>query len=165
MTTDAIALLRETIPIRIWRFAEALLADKDMDPRAAADAAGAPGQQRAIMEDRRFLVVFAALQNDLRETNRSLRHQLVAMLARMATFDPADAFTADGLTLKNIHDMPPELRAAVEKFKVKASGEMEITFVKRLDAIRLLFTLFGDIDSQTAQLGTARVVFRGRDVE
>lgn len=161
--SDALSLLRETVPERIWKFCETLLGSADLDVHAAAAAAGAPGQARALLEDRRSLVVLGALRNDLRETNKNLRHQLVGMLARMATFDPADAFVVDGQSFKNIHAMPPEIRAAIEKVKIKPSGEMEIAFCKRLDAIKLLFTLFGDIDSPQAQLGTARVVFRGRD--
>jgi hypothetical protein len=160
---DALALLKDTVPERIWRFTEALLEDKDMDPRAAAIAAGAPGQHRALMEDRRFLVLFGAMQNDLRATHNTLRHQLVGMLGRMATFDPRKAFAPDGLTLKNVHDIPDDVAAAIESVQIKPSGEMYIKFSKRVDAIKILFALFGDLDSQVAVGGTAKVIFRGRE--
>lgn len=162
--SDALALLRETVPERIWLFAESLLGSADLDVHAAAIAAGAPGQARALLEDRRTLVVLGALRNDLRETNKHLRHRLVGMLARMATFDPADAFEADGVTLRTISKMPVELRMSLDVVS-RPDGSVNIKFSakSRLEAIKLLFTLFGDIDSPQAQLGTARVVFRGRD--
>lgn len=164
--SDALALLRETVPERIWRFTEAMLADKDMDPRAAAIAAGAPGQQRAIMEDRRFLVLFSALQNDLRTTHNTLRHQLVASLGRVATFDPADAFEADGVTMRAIKDMPVEVRMALE-FTSRPDGSVTIKLSSktRLEAHKILFALFGDLDAPIAAGGYAKVIFRGRDEE
>jgi hypothetical protein len=162
MSDDALVLLREQTPERIVRFCEALLSDASLDLGAAAVVAGAPGQGRALLEDRRTLVLLGAMRGELRETHRTLRHQLVGLLAQMSTFDPADAFGPDGATVKSIHEMPPEVRMALDSVSTRPDGTVQIKFSKRLDALKLLFTLFGDIDTPQAALGTARVVFHGR---
>ena len=159
--SDQLVALRESTPERIWRFCEALLADTDCDVKAAAIVAGAPGQARDLMSDRRTLVLLGAMRGELRATNASLRHELVAMLARMATMDPGDAMLRGG-EIKDVLDMPQEVRMCIESIEITPAGGVKVRFSKRLDAIKLLFTLFGDLDAPQVAGGTARVVFRGR---
>lgn len=161
--SDALTLLRTSTPERLYRFAELVAADPDLRLEPAAAAVGQPGKGPEMMRDPRTLKVFAAMVQELRDTHKEIRSQTVQMLAQLAVYDPAEAFTLDGRP-KNIHDIPPLARAALKGYKVKGDGSVEIQWIDRLRVLELLMAHFGDIDhgGRMAEGGMAQVVFRGR---
>ena len=57
-------------------------------------------------------------------------NQMDNMLAAMISFDPADAFEEDGLTVKNVHDMNIRTRAAIDMLETTRTMSGEITKIK-----------------------------------
>lgn len=142
--TDTLAVLRETIPERLVTFAETYLSN-GLDAAAAAHACGAPGQQRTLLTDRRTLSYLAAMTGQIRAANADVRTQIVGLLAQMALFDPAGAVRAGSLQLRSMEEMPANVRMCIEGWEVKADGSFKVKFVRRLDVIRLLLEMTGDV--------------------
>lgn len=165
MQDDPRAVIDVTVPAYIISFAERLMSDPDMNASRAAEAVGKPGQAKALLADRRTQMCLASIGGELRDSYRSMRHAMVGLVAKLCIYDVADAFTHIG-TPKLIHDVPVELRAAIQGIKTRPDGSMEYKFVSRLEALKLFFTLFGDIAQEqnvTSASGTARVVFLGAE--
>lgn len=163
---DALAVLREQVPTRIYRFAELVatgLAQGQRDVlESAAEAVGAPGEGTRLMADARASKVLHAILGADGESFRDTRLGAIQMLTQLCGYDPGEAFDNTNQPLP-IRDMPPSVRCAIEGYKVKADGTVEIKFVKRLDALRLLLAYFADIENKALAVGgTATVVFRGR---
>lgn len=146
----------------LFRFAEAMAADPELDPGKAAIAVGRPGQGGVMLKDSRTLKVLSVMLADNRETFKDLRRATIQMLAQLACYDPIDAFDQFG-QIRRIDEMPPEMRMAVKSYEVKADGSRRISWVDRTRVLELLLAHFGDIDSRAyAPTGQATVVFRGR---
>ena len=67
--------------------------------------------------------------------------RILQELACVAFSDVADAYEADGLTLKNIHQIPKHLRASISKFKAGVTGDgmfTEVTMIDKMKALQLL---------------------------
>lgn len=65
-------------------------------------------------------------------------NQLDMINAAVYTHDPADAFEADGVTLKNIHAMPIRTRAAIASIETTKTLSGEITKIKFLDRLKAM---------------------------
>lgn len=163
-TNDTLAVLRETMPERLWMFAEHYLT-QGLDARASAAHVGAPGQEHALMKDRRTLAYLTALAEHTRDANQQIRDSVVGALARMALFDPKDAVREGSMMLRSMSEMPDNVRLAIESWEVKPDGSFKVKFVRRLDCIRLLLELTGDLPTAGASAGV-KIVFekaRGAD--
>lgn len=146
------------------RFAEVLYADPDMNPVRAAQTIGKPGEHKALLADRRTQLALATIGGELRESFKDMRRGAVVMLARMLAFDPRAAFSSAGQML------PPaqwsdEVAMAVESYKQKTDGTIEVKFAKRLDVLELFFRVMGDLEDSnvSGNSAVARVHFHGRD--
>lgn len=160
---DALTSLRAQVPDRCYRFAEALAADPEMRLEHAAQVVGAPGQGTEIMRDPRTSRVLAAIMGADRDAMRDQRRAGIMMLAMLCAYDPAGAFDVMGRPL-GIHEIPAIVRLAIESYETKADGTVRIRFVRRLDALRLLFQHFADVDTKALAVGGfAHVHFHGRD--
>lgn len=159
---DALEVLRTQVPARLFRFAETVAAQRETDLNAAAEAVGAPGQGERLMRDPRTCKVLAAIIGSDAEANKDTRKAALLMLATLCSFDPAEAFDQYNHPLP-MHSIPPAVRAAIRSYEVKPDGSVKITFYSRLEALKLLFMHFGDIDNRALAIGGhATVVFRGR---
>lgn len=156
---DALIALQEEVPGYVYRFAETLTSDPEMSVAAAARAAGKPGQGAQLLRDRRTQLAIAALVGVDREIFRDQRQQALRLLALMCAYDPAEAFDQYG-EVKSIHDIPPEVRVAIESYERDADGKVKIKFTRRLDALKLFMAHFGDIDDSVhAVSGTVKATF------
>lgn len=159
---DALASLEATTPARLFRFATTLYADPELNAPAAARAVGAEGQHAILLKDRRTCQVLAALAGQAREDFAEERRKVLFMLATLCAFDPADAFDQFG-SIRNIHEIPAECRAAIEAWEKRPDGTVKVKFVKRVDCLRLLMQHFGDVDTGAIPIGgTATIHFHGR---
>jgi hypothetical protein len=159
---DALEVLRTQVPHRLFRFAEHLAADPEMDLARAAAAVGAPGKGVELMKDARTARVLCAIIGNDTEALKDQRRQTLLMLATMISFDPALAFDQFNKPLP-IHEIPPEVRACIKAYETKPDGSTKITFSSRLEAIKLMLAHFGDIENRTLAVGGhATIVFRGR---
>ena len=159
---DALAALEATVPARLFRFASILYADPELNASAAALAVGAEGQHGRLLRDRRTCQVLAALAGQAREDFAEERHKALYMLATLCAYDPAHAFNEFG-QVRNIHEIPPECRAAIEAWEQRPDGTVKIRFVKRVECLRLLMAHYGDVDAgQISVGGNATVHFHGR---
>lgn len=152
---DALAILRNTTPERCVRFAELYMVD--LDAAKAAAQVGAPGQERALMGDRRTLTYISALCGQMREVHAELRAHMVGMLSHMALYDPKGAIKS-GMWLP-FDEWPDTLRMCVEAITFHESGSIKsVKFTRRLDVIHMLLQLTGDV-SATIKSKNTRVVF------
>lgn len=139
---DQLSVLRNTMPERLIRFADLYLVHLDA-ARAALDV-GAPGQERALMADRRTLMYISAVCGHLRENNAHVRAQIVGMLAQMAVYDPKGALGVGGWL--PFDQWPDALRMCVEGLELHESGQVrKVKFTRRLDVVKLLLELTGSI--------------------
>ena len=137
------------------RFAERYMVD--LNAAQAAVEVGAPGQERALMADRRTLTYISALCGQLREVHAELRSHMVGMLSHMALYDPRGAIK-NGTWLP-FDEWPDSLRMCVEGITFHESGGIKsVKFTRRLDVITLLLQLTGDVPTQIKNKHT-RVVF------
>lgn len=156
--SDQLAVLRNSIPERLVRFAERYMCD--LDAPAAAAHVGAPGQAGELMRDRRTLVYLSALAGHIRSTNEELRAHMVGLLTHMALYDPAGAMGAVGWL--PFAEWPQELRMCVEGLELYDSGAIKkVKWVKRLDVVQLLLQLTGHVPS-AAVAKQPRVVFEAQ---
>lgn len=161
---DALTVLRKQTPPTIAAFVEHLAADPAMRLDVAAQAIGKPGTGVEIMRDPRAARYLAAVLGSDRDALQDTRRKAIQMLSVLCGYDPAGAFDkATGLVLP-IHSMPMEVRACIESYEIRADGTTRIRFVKRLEALKLLFAHFADVDNRAlAVAGMAHVHFHGRD--
>lgn len=130
----------------------------------AADAVGAPGKGTDLMRDPRTARVLAAILGSDREAMQDQRRAGIMMLAHLVAYDPADAIDHMTGAFLQLHKMPASVRCAVESYETKPDGSVKVKFVRRLDALRLLFAHFADVDNRAlAVAGLAHVHFHGRE--
>lgn len=142
-TEDAIAMMRNTMPERLVRFADRYLVD--LDARAAAESVGAPTQAQALMRDPRTLAYISAVCGALRRVHADLRAQMVGLLTQMALYDPKGAIGPTGWL--PLDQWPDNLRACVEGLTFYESGQIKsVKWVRRLDVVDRLLALTGGVD-------------------
>jgi hypothetical protein len=130
----------------------------DLDATAAALDIGAPGQERALMQDKRTLVYLGALCGQLRETHAELRAHMVGMLSHMALYDPGVALSSVGWL--PFEQWPQSLRMCVEHIELHESGAIKkVKFTRRLDVIAMLLALTGDAHQVARAQARTRVIF------
>ena len=161
---DALQVLASQTPPRLYQFAQALAADPEMRLEHAATAVGAPGKGHDLMRDPRTARVLAAILGSDRDAMQDQRRAGIMMLAALVAYDPAEAVDAENGAFLPLHDMPPSVRVAIESYERKADGSIKVRFVRRLDALRLLFAHFADVDNRALAVSVlAHVHFHGRD--
>lgn len=146
--SDAVAVLAQQIPAISLRFAEVLYADPNMNPVAAAERVGRPGQHRQLLADRGVQLAMATIGGELRESFKDLRRQAVIMLSRMLAFDPRKAFNPLGQMLPP-HQWCDEVAMCVEAYEIKPDGTIKVKFTKKLDVLELFFRVMGDLEGTT----------------
>ena len=113
-----------------------------------------------LRDPRTSRVLHAIIKSDS-EALKDQRRAAIMMLAALVGYDPAAAFDKFG-ELRNIHDIPPEVRSAITSWERKADGTIKVRFARRLDALKLMFAHFGDMESRhIAAGGTAQVIYEG----
>lgn len=155
--SDALAVMINTLPAHVVRFAELYLAGADAE--SAAGQVGHVGQARALLADQRTLRYLSARCGHATDSSglRSIRAAAVGMLARMAQMDVTSAFGPTGML--QVQDWPPELRMCVEGLELHESGVVKkVKLTSRLRVIDLLLRLTGEVKHRHAAQGT-RVVF------
>lgn len=163
MTADALAILRETAPEYVIRFAELVYSDAQLDVNAAAAAVGMPGKAKELLLDRRVQMALSTIGGELRETFREQRQMAVAMLARMLVADPRDMF--DRETRQWIHptQWPDSIAACVTAIEETPDGRFKVKLQPRLEIIKTFLAVFNDLEGGggPAVQAQARVIMRG----
>lgn len=125
-----------------------------------------PGAARALLQSDRGKRTISALLANPEERYAELRAQLVALVAKLAGWDPKDAFDENG-ALRHPRELPDEIRCAITSFQYyPANGSIEYKFESRLSAIKLLMQFLSEHDQRMAaslpDSERAQWVVRGR---
>ncbi len=158
---DALEVLRQQVPPKVFAFAEALAADQEMRPSHAALVTGQNAQ--TMMRDPRTHRVLATIMADDRAAMQDTRRAGIAILAAICGADPRDALDAKGFPMA-MSQWPTAL-VALANIHLGSDGSMSYSFkaADRLKAISMLLAHFGDLgDTEIHVDGKATVVFRGR---
>jgi hypothetical protein len=132
---------------------------------AEATAGLARGQGRELLRSQRGRTVMGALLSTRDERYEELQGQLINMVARLANWDPKDAFD-ENKALRHPSELPDSLRVAITEFKYyPTTGAIEYKFESRLAAVALLLKHLQDRVGTTDEsegTGRAQWIIRGR---
>lgn len=95
-------------------------------------------------------------------TRMDIREERILQeLACIAFADPAEMYANDGITLKNIHEIPSHVRAAVSRFKTGFTKDGIVTELQLNDKMKALSMLVSiknmDAENKAAKAPTIRI--------